>query len=104
VSQPRKVARSVRANRPSPSARYGLQTQRPDPHPTSQKRLSGSTDQRTQEKIISLRAHHRTALTKRFAESVAEEHRAANLAVRAPCVVSSVRTGALTARVVRRSA
>src|SRR6478672_409403 len=38
MSQPRKVARSVRANRPSPWARYGLQTQRPDPHPTSQKR------------------------------------------------------------------
>src|SRR3954453_5310521 len=38
-----------RANRPSPSARYGLQTQRPDPHPTSQKRLparvrTGPTD------------------------------------------------------------
>jgi hypothetical protein len=37
-SQPKKAARSIRANRPSPSARYGLQTQRPDPHPTSQKR------------------------------------------------------------------
>ena len=35
-SQPGKAARSIRANRPSPSARYGLQTQRPDPHPTSQ--------------------------------------------------------------------
>jgi hypothetical protein len=35
-SQPNKAARSIRANRPSPSARYGLQTQRPDPHPTSQ--------------------------------------------------------------------
>ena len=28
----------VRANQPSPSARYGLQTQRPDPDPTSQGR------------------------------------------------------------------
>jgi hypothetical protein len=37
-SHPDTAARSVRANQPSPWAHYGLQTQRPDRHPTSQKR------------------------------------------------------------------
>ena len=37
-NHPDTAARSVRANQPSPLARYGLQTQRRDPHPRSQTR------------------------------------------------------------------